>query len=401
MFGNKKKKVPVFHKKAKIRTLDNVLDKEVVRIVSKNPDLRYQLAAEKGGFKHLIGEESEIEKTRRAIKKNITEKALKAIDSDSDLSQELVETEMENIMSDGHSHRSRRGNEEVINDTGDDMSPIDRVMSDMDSLLDFREKIEQLTGGNGKSNDAKQGGFFSGFTLKDVLEALPLVSGIMSSQNNQNNQHNNGNSQQFARVYVVNVNGQTVQVNEQEYKRMISEGMIRPVAISMPKPDLIENKPEQLTKSNLPENRTELTVVNKERQKPIAPITNQSEQPKQQTTTKIVTPISPLLTPEPIIPELPEMFSEVDWSVIEGWTYQEPDAFVDELRAMVESSDDVSKFVWGFMTTTTYETLIPSINKYINHPLCGSLVTRMISDEGKKWFDAISQLIKSSPKMEK
>ena len=176
-------------------------------------------------------------------------------------------------------------------------------------------------------------GFLKGMTMKDVLDVLPFIAAIMGK---------NAPETQPTRTYIVRINGSDQAISEAEYARLLQEGRLQPIAaLEAPK-----------TKKQPPE------VTSK-------------------------------------IPELPEYIRGTDFTIVEGWMEQEPEEFVTNLKLEVDAEIQESRFIWGFLTTATYDGITEKIIPYREHPEVKHLVERVLSEEGKAWIEQVLTLVQT------
>jgi len=338
------------HRK-KTKTLKELLSDSLTSAVKKDPDLMRELAFKEGGYSDLLHRDNVVEDQKRQIKSYITSQALEKIKSDPELSERFIEDQVENILYDGKPKRSRR---ELDYDDGYGVgSSISQALEEVESLSELKDKLETL-GMGGKDGQ----GFLSGLKLKDILEAIPHLSSVMGSRPAETISQ---------RIYLVKVNGSNTEVNENEYRTLLQQGRLKPLAELEP-----------------PEPQPKLEVS---RHVDTSPETEtRVEEPEE--------PISELESKEQEYLEIPVVLRDIDFSMIGLWLEQEPEDFVAQLKDNVSAEDEESKFIWGILTSVPYEDMIDKISPYSTNPEVGSLVKKVMSIEGKIWMEKVIELVK-------
>lgn len=309
-------------------SLAEVCDKTLIRQAQDDKEWALQMALQKEGLKV----DGPVEKQQKKIDEFITKKALEELESgESELLDDVVREKISTILGSGQKRRGR--GESEYYEPG---SSISQALEEVESLSELREKLQELgmVEGGGK-------GFFKGISMKDILEALPFVSALTGR-----------GGEPPIRTYLVRIDGENREVTESQYRQLLQEGKIQPIAaLESPKP----------------------------------------KAPKEE-------PVEEVLTEEVLaeIPELPEFLQGVDFTIIEGWFEQEPEDFVINLKAEVDSELEQSMLAWGFLTTATYEGIVEKVTPYREHPEVGNLVQRVLSDEGKVWLTRVLELVKET-----
>ncbi len=349
-------------KKSAPKTLKEILATAYTKELKKDPELMREIAFTDAGHADLLHRDRQLETQKKEIKNYIVGEALKQIKEDPDLAAQFVESQVEEILSNGATtstkqggRRGRRANREDNSEY--DNSPISSISSaleGLDEIAELKSKLVQLglvkEDGNG-NGDGKAGGFMQGMTLKDILTALPVIQVLL------------GKDQQSVskptKVYVVPVNGQYRELTEPEYINLIKSGTLQ---INAP-------KKEELQGQQSSDGTIQPTVKS-------SPTTKQPELPSVGGTV-----------------DLPSFIKDINFDMITAWLDQEPQEFVLNLRAKVDEGHDESKFIWGFLSTVTYEGIVEKIMPYKDNPKLTILIERILSDDGKLWTEAVLELV--------
>jgi len=314
MFWRNKEKKRTYAKRPP-KTLKQILSDAFSKELSKNPELMQQ-ASIKHGAKELgieFEKSDPIEQQKREIKAKIIERALKKIDENPELAEQFVNTTIEEIIGGG------RGEGQGYGDGEGAGSILRQAIEELDDVEEFRERI------SGKAKGSALGGLVDSETLKEVLrtiQSLRAPGGVPQE-----------------RIFVVQVNEELREVTETEYKRLIQQGLLRPIAaLEAPKEKLLSEEPTEL--------------------------------------------------------ELPEFISS---NLIELASYleQEPEDFIIQLEYEVQSNVPQSQLLWDFLSTVNYEDIVGLATPYKGHSQIGIYVEKILSEEGKVWFEKVIELIKT------
>lgn len=327
----------------KPKTLKEILASALTKEVNKDPELKRELALREGGYSDLLDKDRETENKKKEIKKLVTTKALEKIQSDPELAEQFIESEVESILAGGNEGKSRRRRTEPDYFEGEGgTSSISQALEEVASLGELKEKLAELG-----LVDGGGGGFLKGLSMKDVLGALPYISTLMSKQ---------GQEVKSVRTYIVQVDGKDREVSESEYKQLYEQGKLQPVAA------LISPKTE--TEPTGVEGTSELTTA--------------------------------VIQSDITSPELPAFLQNMDFSMIDSWLSQEPEDVVNSLKSEVDSGVEESKLIWGFLTTANYQGIAEKITPYQEHPEVGYLVKMVLSDDGRVWLEKVLTLTKET-----
>ncbi len=300
-----------------------------VKQMKDDPELEKQFVLSKMGIE--VKPKDPAEQKRQELRATLIDEACKLIGEDEELRREYAETMIEEVIGETKGKGKRRGEPEYYGEPG---SSISQALEDVESLSDLREKLAELgmiEGGGG--------GFFKGMGMKDLLAALPFIAQIMGKGEAPV-------AEQSLRTYLVRIDGQNQEVPELQYRKLLQEGKIQPVAVlEYPKPEA-----------------------------PKVPVEEVSTE----------------------IPELPDFLQGIDFTVVEGWFEQEPEDFVINLKAEVDAELEESRLAYGFLTTATYEGIVEKITPFRTHPKVGNLVERVLSEKGKQWLIRVLELVKET-----
>ena len=301
-----------------------------VEQMEKNPELEKQYVLKKMDIIEPEPDPSKQEKLE--IKKVLIQEAHKLINEDEGLRRQYAEGVLgeligEKIDKEGH-YPFEYGGQQV--------SSIGQALDDIDGLSQMKEKLTEL--GIIKGDN----GFFSGFSMSELLSAIPYVAAMMG----KGAPIDNGSQQE--KTYIVRVNGADQELPESQYRQLVRTGKVRPVGeIAAPK---VTQQPEQ-----------------------------EQEEPAQE---------------EPDVKELPEILSGVDFDrLAECIDNLSPQDFVDQL--IRESSEELeeSRFLLGFFSTATYDNVVSLITPYKGNLEVDTLIDKILTDEGKTWLEEVIAII--------
>ena len=344
LFSKSKK---TYHKRTSIdpavkqeRAEKKVVWDKFIEQMKKDPELERQFILKKMGIEAKPPDPTD--KKRQEIRSKLVDEAFDMIGEDDDLRRQYAENVITEVIGEGKP-RKRRGEPEYYGEPG---SSISQALEEVQSLSELREKLQDLgmVEGGGK-------GFFKGMGMKDVLEALPYISALMGKGELPQE------TGKPSRTYVVPVNGQYQELSENEYRKLVKDGKLQ---LEQPR------EPAQ----------SEPTLTS-----PVQVGPDQAQ---------------PIQSKEKEVPELPEFLQGTDFTIVEGWLEQEPEYFVINLKAEVDSGVEESRLAWGFLTTADYKGLVEKITPYRQHPDVGALVQRVLSDEGKLWLERVLELVKET-----
>jgi hypothetical protein len=325
-----------------------------------NPDLEREFVFKKMGI--TAKPQDPTEKQRIELKSALMSEAAEMIKNDPELRRQYAESMIGEVLGEKASKRSRRGEEDDYLMQGPGSS-IAQTLDDLEGLAELKSKLEALgMGGNGESKK----GFFEGITLKDILSVVAMMKGGMGNGNGGQEQPPSEN------YYVVQINGKPTRVIESQYKKLIAEGRIKPMAeIEGPK------TPEKPVEAEKVEGDSEEPEI-----QPLISSGNKAEKEK-----KPETVMSETLGVT--LPSLDMILEFVDIATIESYIYMEPDEIISMLKTEVDKNSEPAQFVWGILTTTTYEGFMNILNTYKGDERMTKIFTELESEQGKKWVEAI------------
>lgn len=331
IFGRKRKQKSVVTSRPK--TLKEILTESFKTELDKDPELKKRMAFKEYGHEDLINEDP-IAKAKKEFETWRWQEAIKRAKDDPEYNQMLTESVIDEISPSKSSHRPRRGSEpEYYGNEGP------ASLSDtLEEALETKNKMIELGIINeGGSGPGLLGGLLRGASLSDIVEGIKQVN-ILTGRTSPPQ-----GTVQSVRTFVVRLDGHDEEIPEYQYKKLLQEGKLQPVAAVLEQP------------------KTERTV-----------------------------------TPEEIkSPELPDFLKDTDFTVVQGWMEQEPEEFVINLKGEVDANIQESRLIWGLLTTATYEGIIEKITPYREHAIVGSLVQRIMSEEGT-WLKRVLELVKES-----
>lgn len=333
---------------SKPKTLKEILNSAYTKALKSDPELMREIAFKEAGHEDLLHKDRETEKKKRAIKDYVINAALEQIKADPELSAQFVESQVEEILSNGApkqpTRRGRRGKDEYEYGSS---SPLSSALEGLESIGELKAKLVELGLVKEDDGNSSGGGFLKGMTLKDIMGALPAIQTLLG----------NGGNPKTVKVYVVPINGRLVEVNESQYIDMVRSGQVQ----------LPSTKPAQIESSKTEQTKTELAG------------------------TDLKAPATPAL-PDSSVCELPTFLQNINFEAVETWLDQKPEDFVTNLKADSKGQDE-AKFVWGFLTTATYDGIVEKITPYRTHPKVSALVEKVLSDSGKLWTMTVLELV--------
>lgn len=311
--------------KKRPKVLKDVLSDAYLSTLKKDPELLKEIAFRDAGHADVLERDRGAENQKKEIRKFVTSEALKKIKEDPELAEQFIEAQIADILSEGKSARARRATEPEF--YGESGSAIAQAVEEIDNIELLRDKL-----GRDKGK-----GLLSAFTDPEVIKGfLALLSGVRA-----------GAPQSPVRTYVVRVNGEEREIPEAQYRKLIQEGSLRPVAeLEMPK-------------------------VKKEVEEPIK---------------------------EPEYPQLPDFLKGIDLPAVSEWLELTPQDFVTQLKVEVDTNVEQSKLIWGFLSTADYDGIVALITPYRSNPEVSESIEKILSDEGRKWVSEVLQLVKECQK---
>jgi len=342
IFGRKRKRNLMT---SRPKTLKEILTESFKTELDKDPELKKRIAFKEFGHEDLISQDPTA-KAKKDFETWRWQQAIQRAKDDPDFNQELTESVIDELQ--GGKPRRRKTEIESYSEGG-----FSSVSEAIQEYMNVKEQLTELGVGEGSQ------GFFKGMSMKDILAALPYIATLM------------GKGEPSAgdrplRTYVVRVNGQDREVTEPEYRKLIEQGRLQPVA-ALTKPE--SQEPEETGEEPSP-------MIPEESLEELEPTGE------------------PILPEEPAAgPELPEFLQGVDFSQIEGWLEVEPGDYVENLKSEVEAGVEESIFIYGFLKNINLEGTIKLITPYRNHPTVGNLVERLLTEEGQNWLSEVLRLV--------
>ena len=314
----RQKKQPSYKRQPK--TLKQILSDAFTKELNKNPELMQKISIKHGAKELGIEFETKdpVEEQKLQIRAKIIERALKKIDTDPELAEQFVETQIGEIMGEGKD-RGGRYEDYGYSEPG---STIRQALQELEDVEEFRDRL----GGN---KGAGPGGII---TESTVTEFIKLVRSMIGKDRVE---------EPSGRTYIIQVNGETREVTESQYKQLEAKGLIEPVAtVKTLKEPKEEVKPEESSK---------------------------------------------------VESELPEFFSLLPLDEIVAWIELPPEEFVEQI-----SNNDVPsyQFLLEYLSKTTYDDIVKIISPYKDNSQVSYYIERLLSEEGKVWLEQVIALIK-------
>lgn len=339
----------------KKKTLDDILDKALVNKAQNDKDWALQMALQKENLKI----DSSAEKQQKKIDEFITTKAFEKLqDEESDFLDDAVKDKIANIVTGSGKSRRHREESGVYLEPGSSLSS---ALDEIDTLEELKARLVEsgmVSGG---------GGFLQGMTLRDILAALPSIAALMGKAPPPEGIE----SVQTQRTFVVKVNGQDKEVPEIEYKKMLQQGKIAPVAA------LVESQPPKKEKAEGQVEKEQSTTANMV-----------GGAPTNATGGFTGLDLSTITT----------LLENIEPEVIEAYLDMSPEEFVLNLRSEVDTGINMSKFLWGFFSNTNYEGVVKLLSSYKDNERWNLVIERILSNEGKEWVTKVIELIKNFEK---
>ena len=308
------------------KTLDQILKESFTKEVSKNPILRDKMASK------LISKEYGIEidsagEQRQAIESKINKATMDELDKNTELMGELTRQRAYDIMGTKiKPKRENNGDEDSI--PYEEMSPLARALQEIRDLKEFQEEA---------GIEDKKGGSFSDL-LKDpeIIKALLTFIASMNGGSKQPEQI----VQAPTRTFVMEINGQLQEMNEQDYIRYRQQ-----LAAPKPQPNVIE-QPKA-------EEKPKITEVKPEEPKQVEPPSD---------------PIMDLLNMEPAL-------------------------FAKTLEEKIEDEDEQAVLLWNLLRgEVTYESIKMMLMPYAENPEYKAYIEKIISRPD--WVTSIIKEVK-------
>lgn len=331
------------HARRQPKPLKKILEESFAREVNKDPDLKRELAFKEAGHPEMLNRDKDTNDKKKQIKKFITDRALEEIQGNPEMAAQFIESEVENILTDGKPNRYR-GRENYFSEGGGE-SGLDLALGQLDSLNELKDKLADMGLGEGG-----KGGFWSGMTMKDLMGALPIIASLLGKGQPM--------TSEVQRTFVVRVNGQDKEVTENEYRRLLQEGNVTPVTtlapVTVTKPTAAQG--EEATKVPVEEEKFEAVTLDQL--------------------------------------DLSKFIGDLDPSMVEVYMGMEPSEFVDALKGEVDAGIDRSKFLWGFFGATDYLGVVNVAEPHKDSETWGEIIKKVMSEEGKLWIEQVLDLVK-------
>lgn len=265
-----------------------------------------------------------VEKERRAITTEITKLALEQIKKDPALTKKFVDSQVESII--GGTEEGREDGQLYGEGGG---SIIRQALEELNDVEEFRDRL-----GVGKGKGGITGILSDPDVVKEIVVTLRSI--MMRG----------GAPPPEEKTIIVSVNGEVREVSLSEYKKLLQQGVVKPVAALIP--------PEKET----PE------------EEPVG------EEP---------------LVEEPV--DISQFLSLVDLDILISKLEYTPEAYVLELQDEKET-DAQAQFVWGILSKTTLEEAVEKVTPYGANEELAPYIAKLLSEEGKTWLAEVIRIIK-------
>jgi len=309
----------------------DILEKTYMKVLNENPDLRTTIALKESGhydeFKALT---DPTVKQRQAINEIVTTDALSMIRNDPALRKQYAEVMAQQLIAGAGVGSNGHGN----------LSPAEELI---ENIRQWKELREELVGENG--GEASPAGWAS--TIQKMI-AQPEMASVFAGLMKQIF----GNGMQPAvsapqRSFVVSIDGKLTEVNESQYKQLISNGQIKPVG-------LIE-APKTEDKHKTEDKKTE----NAE--------------------SKAIT--------------LPDWAQSFQYDTLLGYLELSPEEFINQLETEIASGEAGHlQMFCNFLMTADYDKLVEILSPYKSNETAGKFVSNLL--EKRKWVEDVIKIIK-------
>jgi hypothetical protein len=344
------------------KTLKQILSDSLIREVNKDPELKRELALRESGYGDVIKDKST--KQRDEIKSKVTDMALKRIDEDPELAERFTEAEIESIIyGEKSGHRKRYDSDNYVGDGGSG-SAIGDALAEIENFELLKEKL----GG--------KGGALGGLINSDVIiEALKLFA--------------SRNSQQAPtqRTFVVQIDGQAKEVDEDKYRELVTQNRIKPVAILTERTSTKSIE----TEKKIEEHRVSIEDVPETKPKNLETKQVELKIPEVKTLDKVSGTSSYTLQIDSE-PELPEFIQKIKFNEVISYLDRPPEDFIKDLKS---GRDNVTiNMIWTFLQGAEYDQLVQFLNPYKSHSKIGIYVTKLLGESNKEWLETVLNLIR-------
>jgi hypothetical protein len=332
--------------------------KSFVKQMKENPEIEREFVFKKMGITAPKPQDP-TEKQRIELKSALMAEAAEMIKNDPHLRRQYAESMIGEVLGEGHT--GRRDDDDGYPMMGQ-TSSISQALEDLEGLAELKSKLTELGMGNG--GEGKKG-FFDGITLKDILSVVAMMKGGMSGNGDQGQAPPEN-------YYMVQINGKPTRVAESQYQRLVAEGRIKPIA-EIEGPKKVEKPVEDKKEDETSEEPAIQPLI--------------SSGAKAEKESKPETVVSETLGVT--LPSLDMILSFVDIETIESYIYMEPDEIISMLKTEYDKGSEPAQFVWGILTTTTYEGFMNILNTYKGDERMNKIFAELESPEGKKWVESI------------
>ena len=304
------------YKKREKETLDSALEQSLIRKARTDKDWALRTALSR--FNLSDEGPDPIAKQKNEIKAKVYDKVFTKISNNPELADQFESLVMAEIF-------EQVGIQPDELEEGGRYEEGNEITRTLRSIRSLKQLQTEIAGESGESNG---GGFLKSLFDSEFGRALGLaLVGKMGG----------GGGVPQEPVYIIKVDGQVTKVTESDYRNLLAQGKVAPVAeLSSPKH-----------------------------------------------------PTEPPLVSEP--PELPEYFKTLNFEALAAYMDQDPKEFVEQLK---DNGDDESDFLWGFLKTTSPEEIKNFVTPYRSNPEVSAVIEKLLSDQGMEWLTAVITCIK-------
>lgn len=308
-------------KRSPAKILSDLTDKTLIREAIADKGLQLQLALKAKGHGDIAKAIEEAKKPKNVFNARISELALKRLDDPA-----YAERFVEDFISSAFGAKPTTEGEETgyFTGRGGDGTPAQQLLEQMNDI----EELKQKFGGSG-------GGLSGMLTPEVIAGVIDLVKTMMTKGQLP--------GPQVERTYIISIEGQSREVSEQDYKRLVESGQIKPIGmIGAPAPQPATASPPEV---------------------------------------KIATAESKVTDP-PILASL-------DAVMIQDYINMPPREFVNRITDAANAGIPYAIFLTKYLPTTNYDDLVKTITPYKSSEKLGKYVEWLTGEGGRIWVVAV------------
>ena len=315
-----------------------------MKMAQSDPDVKKQMIAQ--AFNVTIPEKDPISKQKDELKIAITNQALKLIQEDPELSEELARQQAYEILQVRKPSSSHKGSDDGEYYSGRDGHSIS------DSIREVEEAKELL--------GADKSGLSSLFDKDVIIEVIKQLGPAFMANRNQAQLPQ---AHVERKVIMLNEQGQLAEYTESQYSELLNKGMLRPVAaIAPPAP-----APKEVASA----------------EKPAVP------GPEPQAS-------MPTSKPSPAEPGVQSISIPDNAGSLIGYLELPPEDFVTQMSMEAEAGNETARTVLDFLVRSDYNTIVNTISGFKDNPLIEPYIERLMSPEGKEWVEEVIERLKEN-----